>query len=551
VREWRQFVLLSRDGVRRLLNTAFFGRDADPMPFVIWGVAFAATPPTLHAFRRTFLYGSASQASWDVVERFVLGDRLFFLVYAMLASALLAALTWDALVPDRHEQDIVGVLPVRPRTVAAARVASAATIASAFAAAISVPSGVFFAISATAHPALGFVPVVFIAHVAAMILGSLFVFLALLAVRGLLAMSPAGGHGIATLLQIMTIVGLVEVFLFLPGVLPALSRRMLAGDQAVALLPPVWFASLYSWLVGTSNAALVGSAQTAVLALVGAMALVAGVYLVPAAVLGRRTLEVMPRRQAALLTRLLGGGLLHFTIASLLRSRRHLLVLASYLGVAIAAGGVSLIVAGYRGALSLAEPIPSLLAMPLVLIFFLALGLRSAFSIPAELDANWPFRLAEPRLDAAVDAARGAMMLVAVIPIGLLATALGLGLGWTVATAARIAVFDVVSGLLLVELVLFRWRKAPFTCAHMPTADTFKSRWAFGLVALNLFAYRLGDAQFAALASVRLTLLYLAAICIAAVLVRSLRAALYRNARVQFDLPVDGLQTLGLSGALQ
>jgi hypothetical protein len=384
--------------------------------------------------------------------------------------------------------------------------------------------------------------------VLATILGALFVFLMLLAVRGWLALSPIGGRGMATLLQLVTIVGLVEVFLFLPGVLPALSRRMLAGDPAVALLPPVWFASLYSWIVGTTNPALIGSARIAVLAFAAAIALVAAVYLVPAGLLGRRTLEVMPRNTAALLMRVLGGGLLHFTIASLVRSRRHLIVVATYLGLAIAAGGVSLIVAGYRGALSLNAPIPALLAMPLVLIFFLVLGLRSAFAVPAEFDANWPFRLAEPRLEAAVGATRGALLLLAVIPISLLAAAVALSLGWTPATAARVALLDALSGLLLVELVLARWRKAPFTCAHVPAAETFKSRWAFFLVALNLFAYRLADAQFAALASVPRTLTYLAVFLAAVLVIRALRTASSRDARVQFDPPAEGLQTLGLSG---
>jgi hypothetical protein len=244
-------------------------------------------------------------------------------------------------------------------------------------------------------------------------------------------------------------------------------------------------------------------------------------------------------------------ALFHFAVASLLRSRRHLMVLASYLGFAIAAGGVSLIVAGYHGRLALDQPIASLLALPLVLLFFLVLGLRSAFAAPTDLDANWPFRLAEPRLDAVVDATRAAMVTLAVLPVGVLAAITALSVGWTPGTAARVALFDVVAGFLLVELVVFRSRTAPFACAHMPAQQTFKSRWPFFLVALNLFAYRLADVQAAALTSARSTLLYVLAIAAAVALLRTARTYAARGARVQFDVPPEGLQTLGLSGATQ
>ena len=89
------------------------------MEFAIWMLALIATPPAFFAANQIFLYSALVKAPQEVVEQIALGHRLFFVVYGMLATALLAALTWEALFPDGSDQEIVGVLPVRPHTYAA------------------------------------------------------------------------------------------------------------------------------------------------------------------------------------------------------------------------------------------------------------------------------------------------------------------------------------------------------------------------------------------------------------------------------------------------
>jgi hypothetical protein len=209
--EGRQFVILSRDAVRRLLNAAVHSRDADPIQFAIWVATLAATPPTIYGIRMIFIYlGAPQAASFAVVEDAALGNRLFFLVYAMIASALLAALIWEALLPDRSDQEIVGVLPVRPRTVAAARLAAATSVAIAFALALSVPSGIFFSLASGSAYGLLAIPKIFVAHVVSIALACLLVFAALLILRGVLALiaSPGAATSLATILQLVTIVAL-------------------------------------------------------------------------------------------------------------------------------------------------------------------------------------------------------------------------------------------------------------------------------------------------------------------------------------------------------
>ena len=127
-REKRQFRLLLRLSLGRLMDTAVASRDVDATQFVIWSFALLASPAFFFAAKMMGKYSFLWRKP-DVLARVVPEDRLFFIVYMMLACALLAAVLWEALFPDRQDQEIVGVLPVRPRTVAVSRLAAAMIVA--------------------------------------------------------------------------------------------------------------------------------------------------------------------------------------------------------------------------------------------------------------------------------------------------------------------------------------------------------------------------------------------------------------------------------------
>ena len=138
-REWRQFRLLSRDSVRRIISAALLSRDTDPSQFTLWIVAAVAIPPAMYAFNRMLQYTSMGVRWTPDYELVLLADRMYFVLYMMLASALLAALLWQGLLPDATDQEVIGPLPVRDRTLAAARLTGALVLASGFAIAVSVP----------------------------------------------------------------------------------------------------------------------------------------------------------------------------------------------------------------------------------------------------------------------------------------------------------------------------------------------------------------------------------------------------------------------------
>jgi hypothetical protein len=563
-RDWHQFRLLSRDAVRQLIDTALFSRESDPMEFALWMLALVATPPAFFAARQIFAYTSMVNAPADVVEQMALAHRLFFVTYGMLASALLAALTWEAIFPDGRDQEIVGVLPVRPQTFAAARLSAAITLGAGFAAAVNIPTALIYTMVSASHPAFRNMIGLLSGHVLGTMLASLFVFFTLLTTRGVAAvlLGARAGAWLGAALQLVTVVLLVEVFFFLPGVLGALVDAMFSRDPAATRFPPVWFASLHAWTAGNRHDVIIEGARTAAIAVALAAFAAVPVYLLPARWLARRALESLTRDSrsgpvaaiAWLADRVLASppvrGILIFSVASLVRSRRHLLILATYVGLAIAVCVVNFFHVDSRGTPSFAAPVPWLFAMPLVFMFFLTLGLRSSFRVPTELEANWPFRLSQPSLATCVNAAALVMFAVAVLPISLLSLAVAAPL-WAAADVIKGTLLLLVAGVTLIECVLLGWSKVPFACGHAPSPSVLKAQWPLYTMALYLYAFRLSDWQVLALRSTTAMNYYLLACALTIGVVRVVRYYKLRHQSLEFDAATSHtVERLNLSGAL-
>ncbi len=566
-REWRQFRLLVRTSFGRLMDTAVASRDIDATQFVIWSVALVATPAFFFAAKMMGKYSWLSRRP-DLLAHVVAVDRLFFVVYMMLACALLAALLWEALFPDRQDQEIVGVLPVRPRTLAAARLAAAMAVATILSAAIALPSAFMYALNVGAAfrvvPIVGWAPAVFIAHTVVLTAAGVFTFASLLALRAI-AVACIGGDVVqraAAVLQLVTVVLLVESFIFLPGVLDGLTTHPTAVTHA-ALFPPLWFLGLYSALSGAAAVPGGSLAWMAVAGTCGAVAAAALVYLAPARWNARRAIEARLKDRAGrtivavtwlatpLLRRPASRAVFTFVLASLARSRRHALVVATYLGIGVSVAGIWIFRTMVKGGpLSLDVPADDLVSIPLVLTFFLVLGLRSSFKVPTDVDANWTFRLAHPRSTAdCVHAVGVVMLVVAVLPVTL-AWFLVTASMWDIRSALATSAMHAVSGVMLVELVLLSCDAVPFTRAHVPAASGARIGWAFVAAALHFYAFKLEDLQLAALGSLSGVLLYVGVMLAVAAAARIRRRRTSTGRPLEFDAPVDlAAQPLNLSHA--
>lgn len=562
--EGQQFSLLARDSVRRLINAALVSRDGDPAQFAIWVIAAAAVPPAMYAFSRVMQYTAMGVNLPSGAELVIVADRMFFVLYAMLSSALVATLIWDALLPDETDQEVIGPLPVAARTLTAARLAAAAIVAAVFSVAVSAPGALLFAGASTTHAEFGWFPVVAGAHLVATLAASLCAFATLLLLRASVA-AVFGSHAsrqLALLLQVASVVTIVGAIFFLPAVVSWLTQTLVDARTAAAFVPPVWYGGLYTWLAGTGSIPVNSAAAKAGIALAVVLIAVVPVYLVPARAVAQRTREHRGAPQRRLLGTALASvigmlarrgpsrAMIAFTVASLTRGQRQLLVVCSYASAGMAIGAGRIAAAGVFGPFAMPTPDSSVLLVPLVLMMFLIAGLRSAFLIPTDIDANWPFRLSPPTRRAA----RGATLMVIVVlgvtvPV-LLFAVIAAWVGWPLAKVLIAGGQDMVFGMALAEIALANWQQVPFACERAPLDEGAKSKWLRFFASVVVFGFIGSQVQAFTLRSTTGTMLYSALLATAALCAIVWRHTL-SDEPVRFDADDPRIETLGLSEALR
>jgi hypothetical protein len=181
----------------------------------------------------------------------------------------------------------------------------------------------------------------------------------------------------------------------------------------------------------------------------------------PDLVPGARGWHWTPRFGSALQT-----AIVLFSLRSLTRSRQHRVIFAFYL-----AGVLGFALSCVRSALSTTAHRPlnaDFLIATFMMMTLAVAGLRSVFSLPISLTANWIWRLTQLRpSEKYVAATRKSLLLLAVIPVWFISALLSLSFRPLHAIAAHLAVLAVV-GWIFVELSLIGLYKVPFTCSYLP-----------------------------------------------------------------------------------
>jgi hypothetical protein len=237
-----------------------------------------------------------------------------------------------------------------------------------------------------------------------------------------------------------------------------------------------------------------------------------------------------------------------FIVSSLLRSRKHRLLLAIYAGF-----GCALVLAG--GAISdreLARALPSaaLLSVPLVLVFFGIVGTRVLLAIPIELGANWIFQIAEREdREPYRHGTRAALLAVGAGPV-LGASLPAYSLYWGPWIAVAHAVYVGILALLLAEVLLIGFCKIPFTCTYLPGNSNARLLWPLYIFAFTTYAYTMASLELVLLQHPRAFLIVLL-VLVAAWRATDLRNrhALARAPELIYEDELDSATTLNLGPA--
>jgi hypothetical protein len=193
---------------------------------------------------------------------------------------------------------------------------------------------------------------------------------------------------------------------------------------------------------------------------------------------GRLTLALRAAANGLLLRTPAERAAFHFVWNTLMRSRRHRVLVAMYAGVGFGLVFQSLagMVAG-GSRLWWQNPLGPLVPVPLVLSVFLLSGLRYAFAVPAELRSNWIFQVAgsNPPKEC-LSGVRKAGILIGIVPLFTLLAVIHVPLwGWWPALAH--VFYGALVAWLLLEVMLVTMGKIPFTCSLVPGKANLKASW--------------------------------------------------------------------------
>lgn len=413
-------------------------------------------------------------------------DEYFFIVLAMVATGAVAIWKWDALIPDRRDCVNLAPLPIPAQHFLYTNLAALLLVAAALGLDVNAASSVLFPLVAVgSHSSFGYMAMFFVTRLPSVFLASLFSFFMVLGILGLMmAVLPYRVFRRCSVYVRCAMVAVLMVVLSTSFAMSAIVQHPSPGSRSlVQFLPPVWFLGLCQYLRGLTDPAFGMLAKTAVLASVAALALAISAYALSyrrcftrisesvanfAAVGGAIRHRSGHRARDLFLRTPFERGCFSFALKVLFRSENHMLIVGGFGGVGVVLASEALFQSAGSGGAN-RWPSAALLSIPLIVLYMLLIGLRFSFEIPVTQRANWIFRVrTNPDASECVGLTRKIMLTFLIPPLlAIVLPAYGFVWGWRVGMihAAAIA----AASTLLIEILLVRLRKIPFTCsANIP-----------------------------------------------------------------------------------
>jgi len=477
------------------------------------------------------------------------GFQLFAPVYTFSVIGFAAFFEWDMLFPNRRDFVILAPFPIRLRDVFAAQVTALAKFLGLLIIAVNIFPTLFVCLMSLTARYRGTAVRLIAAEIAAAAGVSTFAFLGVAAFQGLLinVTSPRLFRRISPYVQMcgmsLMILSIVTFPTYVQLLRPAAENHRIW----LWLFPPVWFTGLYDVFLktpglfadlGLYSLRMLG-AGTAVFALTWA----AGFrrhY--------RRTLEseeAGPQVRSArvpdpMSRRPEERAIFRFSGQTLARSRKHQLFLVTYLsvGISLAINSAADVRAGH---IVLSEE--GARKFPFLIAFFVISGFRAVFQFPAELAANWLFRITEARwAEIARGVTRRRVLVSGLVPVLALLLPLEIAVwgGWR---APLYTAFQFAAGALLIELMFWTFDKVPFTCSYFPGRTNLSILFLLYFYGFTIYSSNLADLELAVAGRWIIGVLFF---CAAAGLLTLAWRRHPAPSAVRFDAAEPAIQTLDL-----
>ncbi len=462
---------------------------------------------------------------------FSLDDRFLLVTASMLVMALIAVAQWDSLALDARDGAVLGVLPVPQTVIVRAKCVAVALWAAGFVAAWTIAPTLLRPAALPVKLPIGGTGVIalVLAHAVTSIGAGALGFFAVLALRESLraVLGQAVFRRVSPGLQASLVIACATGLLLLPGVYSGVGRDWLSqGRLSPLAVPSLWFVGLHESLAGwvfdelpRGNvprffASTEREATTlyralwplfrelggiAIASLVATTALAAIVSLwngrrfpVPAGL--RVPRERTYRRLCAwLVTRVIArqppvqAGFF-FALQTVSRKASHRLTLASALAIGLALVVVSADAQMFAAAGATSTVPLAALAAQTILLAALTAGFRHAVRVPAELRANWTFKMCctgtmRPYISGVMKAGWFGLILPTLTVISAIdAAVLGAWLAFLQFT------LGVVVSRLLLEIAFLGYNRLPFASAYVPGAHLSVTSIVIPAVVLAAFS---------------------------------------------------------------
>lgn len=476
----------------------------------------------------------------------------------MLVVGLFAVLSWDSTFPNRLDVLVLAPLPVPTRTLFLAKVAASGASLSLTVAALNALSGLAWPIVLAPANDGGFLSTIlspasyrpFGAYWITMLASGAFIFSSVLCIQGLAAqLLPRRPFlRLSAFLQMAAFCLFLCVYFLEPSLATPEALAAPGNQRMLAWLPSYWFLGLFQELNGSMQPALAPLVARAWTALAVTLFGAGAAFLLSYFRTLRKIVEepdIMPSAHGISWLPRFGNSLkttvVQFTIRTLLRSRRHRIILAFYWGFGFAIV-ISLLktteqqqLMAKSGGMVGHQANGPLLFSSIVMLCLAVLGTRVVFAMPLDLRANWIFRVTPVRGGPeCLAACRLALFVLAVAPVWGVSAALLLSI-WPWRPAVEHLIVLGLVGIVLVELCLHGFHKIPFTCSYLPGKSYFHMAALAFLCFFSLLINWGGDFERRALDNptryaIMLAVLVIAAVCArwrTAVLANSPEAALH------------------------
>ncbi len=488
----QQFYVLIRHFVLRMFNNDMLKYENQGRERVIVGLTILtmAGGYITHKLLVGYLFPALSGVSIDTIWV----KKTVFLTLTMALTGIITVFSWENIFPDRKDYMNLLVLPVKMRTLFAARFFSLLIFVGLLSIAFNICSLFIFTFYLAEFAEVNLFYFGF-SHLFTNFLANLFVFLAAACIQSIFTILLKNRllSKLANIIQAVLLVGFISIIVWLPQIdsfLPTAKEKL---SSFFYYFPPVWFAGIYEKMTGSSDVVFIPHVLIAAAAIIITTAL----YLVSFPISFKRFLSSWAnsgRRKKNLVQGMIRlarrsfdsiflrhpvqRGMFYFVCQALKRSRKHQLQLVTYMAIPTAYIMADLVYFQTRsGWAYFRDPNFFLVGASLIFYFFLAAGLRMIVRHPIMLRAHWIFQLTEIKEKKHyIKGLKKAMLFLLGLPlfIGLFIFYLNC---WGLRLALFHSLYSAAIFLLLVEVLFNTYKKIPFAGEFEPGEPNLKVYW--------------------------------------------------------------------------